>query len=377
MECWNNGSVEQWNFGMMKILHIAPFNVANVPLTFVLAERRSGHQSRLLTFSKNPRGFPEDICLNLPLVNFKGMTFLKRLIGGASRTQVTNIKPELTHFPPTWQPGVLEQLFIKFRELLWKPVINRAYQQYQLDQFDVIQLDGGIGFFRDGSDIVRLKEQGKKIICCYTGSDLRVRGVIPQIDAISDLNVTVEFDHLKLHPDIHHIFFPFDIEKFKPLPYRDAEVMSIGHAPTNRAAKGSDVIIPIVKRMEKDYPVRLILIENLPYQDALKRKAECHIFIDQIGDLGYGINSLEALAMGIPTCSCLAPGFDDQYPDHPFIVIDEQNLESRLISLVQDRELRIKKSRQGREWVKKYHDPIAVVQQIHLLMNQQASKQSQ
>jgi hypothetical protein len=351
----------------MKILHIAPFNVANVPMTFVQAERQLGHESRLITFSKNPQGFPEDICLNLPFVDFKGLTHFKKLTGGKSRIEVTNIKPELTSLPPTWQPNQLEKIFIKFREMLWKPIIKTAYQHYQLDQFDVIQLDGGIGFFRDGSDIIRLKQLGKKIICCYTGSDLRVRGIIPQIDSISDLNVTVEYDHLKLHPKIHHIFFPFDVQKFKLLPYRDDKILRIGHAPTNRAAKGSDVIIPIVTELEQKYPVKMILIENLLYQEALKRKAECHIFIDQIGDLGYGINSLESLAMGIATCSCFAPGFDEQYPDHPFIVIDGQNLKSRLISLIVNKELRIKKAREGREWVKKYHDPIQIVQRIHTL----------
>ena len=117
----------------MKILHIAPFNVANVPMTFVQAERKLGHESRLITFSKNQRGFPEDICLNLPFVNFTGLIFFKRLIGGKSRTEVTNIKPVLTSLPPTWQPNQLEKLFIKFRELLWKPIIKKVYQQYQGD----------------------------------------------------------------------------------------------------------------------------------------------------------------------------------------------------------------------------------------------------
>lgn len=351
----------------MKILHLAPFNVANVPLTLVLAERQLGHDSRLITFAKHPRGFPDDICLNLPLLNFKGLTFFKRLIGGKSRIAVTNLKPELPHLPPIWRPNPLEKLLLKFREALWQPIINSVCQRYQLDRFDVIQLDGGVGFFRDGRDVIRWKQMGKKIICCYAGSDLRVRGVIPQIDAISDLNVSVEYDHLQLHPNLHHIFFPFDADKFKPLPHRDDKIILIGHAPTNRAAKGSDVIIPIVLELEREFPVQLVLIENLPYPEALKRKAECHIFIDQIGDLGYGINSLEALAMGIPTCSCLAPGFEAQYPDHPFIVIDAENLRSRLVSLLRDNRLRIEKARAGRQWVKRYHDPIKVVQMIHNL----------
>ena len=353
----------------MKILHIAPFNIANVPMTFVQAERNLGYDSRLITFARNKRGYPEDICLNLPFLNFKGIISLKRIIAGKARVAVTNIKPEPTNLPPTWQPGQIEKSLIKLRESIWKPIVTEAFQHHRIDEFDVIQLDGGVGFFRDGSDIIRLKSMGKKIICCYAGSDLRVRGVIPRIDAISDLNVTVEFDHLKLHPNIHHIFFPFDAQKLKPLPYRESKLLRIGHAPTNRAAKGSDVIIPIVKELEKDFPVELVLIENLPHHDALQRKAACHIFIDQIGDLGYGINSLESLAMGIVTCSCLAEGFDEHYPDHPFVVIDEKNLKARLISLIKDEKLRMKKAREGRDWVKKYHDPIQVVQQIHQLAN--------
>ena len=353
----------------MKILHIAPFNIGNVPMTFVHAERELGHESRLITFAKNKRGYPEDICLNLPFIDFRGIIHLKRIIAGKARVAVTNVKPELTSLPPTWKPGRFEKLLIKLRESIWKPIIKKLDQEYQIDKFDVIQLDGGIGFFRDGSDIVRLKNQGKKIICCYAGSDLRIRGVIPQVDEISDLNITVEFDHLSLHPNIHHIFFPFDMQKLKPLPYRDNKFIRIGHAPTNRAAKGSDAIIAVVKELEKNYPVELALIENLPHRQALKRKAECHIFIDQIGDLGYGINSLESLAMGIATCSCLAEGFDEKYPDHPFVVIDGQNMKSRLTSLIRDDKLRMKKGREGRHWVKKYHDPIQVVQKIHQLAN--------
>lgn len=349
----------------MKILHIAPFNVANVPLTLVLAERNLGHESRLITFGRHPRGFPEDICLDLPLVHFKGLTWLKRLVAGKSRIAVSNIKPQLAHLPPIWRPTPLEKLLIKFREALWLPRVKQAVERYRLDQFDVIQLDGGVGFFRDGRDIVRWKKMGKKIICCYAGSDLRVRGVIPPIDAIADLNVTVEFDHLQLHPKIHHVMFPFDASRFEPLPHRVEKILRIGHAPTNRAAKGSDVIIPVVQELEKEFPVQLILIENLPYQEAIQRKAQCHIFIDQIGDLGYGINSLEALAMGIPTCTCLAPGFEQHYPDHPFIVIDAENLKQRLIDVIQDKALRRNKARQGLRWVKQYHDPMRVVQTIH------------
>lgn len=351
----------------MKILHIAPFNVAGVPLTFVKAERSMGHYSRLITFAKNPRGYPEDICLNLPFLNFRGFTSFKRMIMGKKRTEITNIKPKLSETPPTWQPGEPEQCLIHFREKIWSQKISQAFEQYEIDSFDVIQLDGGIGFFRDGRDIKRLHEKGKKILCCYTGSDLRTRGIIPEIDKISDLNITVEFDHLPLHPNLHHVFFPFDGSKIRPARFSENAVLRIGHAPTNRAAKGSDDIIAVVKKLENKYPVQLVLIENMSYEQALEMKSACHIFIDQIGDLGYGINSLESLVMGIPTCSCLAEGFDDKYPDHPFVVVNAHNLAQRLIRLIEDKSLRMIKGRNGRDWVLKYHDPESVVREIHRL----------
>ncbi|MDZ7295595.1 MAG: glycosyltransferase, partial [candidate division KSB1 bacterium] len=97
------------------------------------------------------------------------------------------------------------------------------------------------------------------------------------------------------------------------------------------------------------------------------RKAECDIFVDQLGDLGYGINSLEALAMGIPVCSCLAPGFAERYPDHPFVVVDAGNLRQELVRLINDAGLRQRLGAAGRAWVLRYHDSRRVAAHIHRL----------
>jgi len=196
---------------------------------------------------------------------------------------------------------------------------------------------------------------------------LRTRGAIPQIDSLSDLNVTLEFDHLKLHPNINHVFFPFDVNQYQIRPELKSKILKIGHAPTNRRAKGSDKIIAAVKEIQSGHPVELVLIENLSHQESLNRKSECHIFVDQIGNLGYGLNSLEALAMGIPTCSCLAPGFVEKYPEHPFVVIDEYKIKDQLVALISDGNLRRDLSKRGRLWVQKYHDAQNVVKGIHKL----------
>jgi glycosyltransferase involved in cell wall biosynthesis len=213
-----------------------------------------------------------------------------------------------------------------------------------------------------------MKAAGRVIICCYTGSDLRTRGVIPEIDAISHVNVSVEFDHRLLHPRLHHVFFPFDSRRFRPRPnvFPDRP-LRIGHAPTSRAAKGSDQIIPILEKLGRERDIEIVLIEGVPYDAAIAMKGSCDLFVDQIGDLGYGINSLEALAMGIPAASCLAPGFAEAYPDHPFVVIDQDNLLQTLGRLLDDRGLCRKLSEQGEAWVRQYHDAKAIVRKIHHL----------
>lgn len=352
----------------MKILHIAPINTAGVPIEFVRAERALGHQSRLITLARNPLGYQEDICLNLPFLDFWGIRVAKRFLSSKERLRVdtkTNIPSEI---PRKWTPNnQLERFLVALRERIWKRKIDQCIQTLDLFNFDLYQLDGGLEFYRDGRFVRELKRRGKKIICCYTGSDLRVRGVIPQIDQLSDLNVTVEFDHQWLHPNIHHVFFPFNPWRFDLVRERKGGRVRIGHAPTNRKAKGSDIIISAIKELKKEYPVELVLIENLPYEEALKLKATCHIFVDQIGELGYGINSLESLSMGIATCSSLANGFEERYPDHPFILINEKNLKQKLIELVENPDLRREKGLEGRRWVEEHHDSRRVVRRIHQL----------
>jgi len=352
----------------MNILHIAPFNTAGVPITLVKAEREIGHHSRLITLGHDRRDYEEDICLNLPLLDFWLTRVAKRLFSSPDKLKVTNRLPQPASIPIEWHPNnAAEDLLVRTRETLWTRRIAAAMEEVDFWEFDLYQLDGGLEFYRDGRTVRRLKEMGKRIICCYTGSDLRTRGIIPVIDRLCDVRVTVEFDHLRLHPRIHHVFFPFDVRRFEFCPPASGETVRIGHAPTNRAAKGSDTVIRVVRELAQSHPVELVLIEGLPWREATRLKRSCHIFVDQLGDLGYGINSLEALAMGIPTCSCLAPGFAQRYPDHPFVVVDEENLPEQLLRLIGDPELRRAMGVAGRRWVERTHDPRRIARQIHRL----------
>lgn len=352
----------------MRILHIAPQNISDVPMKLVRAERELGHESRLITFFADPRGYPEDVCLHLPFVQERWIRRLKARVAAEERLRITHRKKVTHEKPPVWSPsGSLERLLIWFRERLWQPKIRRVMKQIGFWDFDVYQFDAGLDFFRDGRIARAIKSRGKPLIVTYTGSDLRTRGIIRPVDDLADVRITFEWDHLELHPRVHHVLFPFEPETF-PFKIREPGAqIKIGHAPTNRAAKGSDLILAVLKEIQHSHPVEIVLIENKPYQEALKLKDQCDLFIDQLGDLGYGLNALEAVAMGIPTCTSLVPAFQRAYPDHPFVKVDEHDLKEQLLALMKAPEWRRELAVKGRKWVETHHDSRRVVERIHAL----------
>lgn len=354
-----------------RILHIAPFNTSGVPITFVRAERRLGFDSRLITLARDPRGYEEDVCLELPFLDFIGVRWAKKIFSNPARLQVNNQRRETRAKPPTWQPHSRpEKWLVQFREWWWTPEIQKTLREIDFWNFDLYQLEGGLEFYRDGRLVRELQRHGKQIICLYTGSDLRTRGIIPPIDDCANLRLTLEFDHLDLYPALTHIFFPFEFERYHLRPPAHSEHIVIGHAPTNRQAKGSDLILTVLQSLATEFKIQIELIEGLPHAEAIHRKARCDIFIDNLGDLGYGVNAIEALALGVCTCSSLMPHFNESYPDHGLVEITAQNLAEKLRWLCRDPEARARLGQKGRAWAQANHGAEQVVKRIHHLLHE-------
>jgi glycosyltransferase involved in cell wall biosynthesis len=96
--------------------------------------------------------------------------------------------------------------------------------------------------------------------------------------------------------------------------------------------------------------------------------ADCDIYIDQIADRGgwgYGMSSVESLALGLATCTCMNPACLEFLPDHPFVNVNYDNLGEKIIKLVEDKGYREEASLRGREWVLKRHSLDAVMEQLY------------
>ena len=187
---------------------------------------------------------------------------------------------------------------------------------------------------------------------------LRTRGVLPAIDRVSKLNITSEVDLLDKHPNMKYMFLPFDTNQFLPNVALN-DPIRVCHCPTNRHYKGSDTIIPICEQLAKEQKIEFILLENKPFKEVQSIKQTCDLLIDQVhnrGGWGYGMNSVEALAMGLCCVTELLPEYVEFIPDHPFINVTGDTLYETLVDLISNNEKIIEYQRKGRSWAQKHHD---------------------
>ncbi len=339
---------------MLKILHIAPQNYAGVPYDFYKMHLACGDKSRLITLHKNPRQFPEDICLNLPLPNFPLAKFWRRKKLSEREKEKNLVVPE---FKPK---NFVEKFYFDFSDALKRNKINHLIEEYDLNDYDIIHYDAGLDFYRDANQAKKWKQMGKKIVCCYYGSDLRTRGIIKELDEISDLNITSEFDHLALKKDLHYLFYPYDISELPVMKESNSDSVKIIHTPTNRKFKGTEIIIDVIEKVKKERKIEFILHENKSRDYLLQEKSKCDISIDQVGGTmggtGYGKAGLESLGMGLPTITNMSEEYNGWLPENPFVVANNGNdLFNKLIELIDNKELRKQLGEAGKQWIKKYH----------------------
>ena len=350
----------------MKVLHVAPLNVAGVPYNMVDMQRRFGAEARLVTLHRNVLAFPEDISLDLPLPrNVIAQLWRATKRTSAQHATEDSLGQEATlrfHVPR----NVFESAYFRFDDLRRQRRVEEAIEHYKLDEFDIIHYDGGLDFFRDNRVAARWKKLGKKIVCHYMGSDLRIRGVVRAMDNLSDLNLTNESDHLLLHPDIHYLYIPFDVSPFTTRK-QENERLRIVHSPTNRSMKGTELILPVIEAVRKVRNIEFVLIENTPHDEVIRIKGSCDIAIEQVGNYGgtgYGRNSLETLALGIPTITEMTPDYEAWIPENPFVLATPETLYKKLLEVIDSSALRSEKRSLGRQWVEKYHSYEAVHNQL-------------
>lgn len=250
---------------------------------------------------------------------------------------------------------------------------------------DVPWSQRGLERLYDAADVVHIHNtthahrwydnaQGKPTVLTHHGmhSQGDFRQMVADGLAIGATQLASTLDLALMEPGLEWVGAPVSLEAMRSLRernYRSGRVLRIGHAPTNRAIKGTEAFIAaMVKLVQSGLPVEPVVIEGRQWADCLRIKATCDLWFDQ-PVLGYGSNAIEAWAMGIPVVSGVADpqiraGMIERWGRLPFFEANEATLESGLRALAADSGLREEYRERGTAHVERWHDERVTVETL-------------
>lgn len=112
----------------------------------------------------------------------------------------------------------------------------------------------------------------------------------------------------------------------------ESRPLRVAHAPTSRDVKGTNDFLDACKKTG----VEPVLIERKTNAECIQIKETCDALYDQMG-LGYGVNAIEAWAMGLPVIAGAGEGtlarMHDTFGGLPFMQATPHTLADALASL--------------------------------------------
>ncbi|MBO9536959.1 glycosyltransferase family 1 protein [Herbaspirillum sp.] len=185
-----------------------------------------------------------------------------------------------------------------------------------------------------------------------------------------------------VNPDLLHIlpkrsrFIPYchiSLDEWQPFyTQRDnSRPLRIGHAPTNRAAKGTDLILAALDALAAEgYQYELVLVEGVSNAEARKKYESVDVLIDQLFYGWYGGLAVEAMALGKPVVVYIREedlGFipEQMKADLPFIQATPDTVKETLRHVLEmPREELYRLAQCSRAYVERWHDPVKIAKEI-------------
>lgn len=184
-----------------------------------------------------------------------------------------------------------------------------------------------------------------------------------------------------LNPDLLHVlpksseFLPYshiDLQEWQPL-YPDplGRPLRILHAPSNRAVKGTNLILAALDLLKSEgYRLELLLVEGMSNKEARKIYQTADILIDQLYAGWYGALAVELMALGKPVIAYIREGDLKFIPkkmadDLPIINAAPSEICDvlRSVLLMSPREIN-QLGLASRAYVEKWHDPLVIAKKV-------------
>ena len=317
----------------MKILH-CPVPIARQPWLLSRAQRKLGAESDVMIFRTGPY-WELDSDYNFHLEKYQGR--MQKLVA-ASKAAVfvpkALIKYDVFHFHtksilPNWYDAIIAKK-------LGKRIV------FQIHGCEA-RLSNNHGFCK---------------ICQSYGRKYKLK-TIEMVNKLGHLVIVVTPDLLNELPNATWIPDSIDLELWKPGGnQKKDDIVRIVHASSDPEVKGTAYIQKAVQNLKKDgYKVELLFLTNVPNTKVREFCLQADIAVDQLLIGSYGVNAIETMAMGIPTCAFIREDLVEKYPnDLPLMNASKDNIEEKLRMLIEDKKLREKIGKRSVSFANEYHD---------------------
>jgi hypothetical protein len=349
----------------MKIIHL-PTPVGGGAWGVAAGERELGLQSEVLILYDSWLNYPADRIIFKTHPN----SYFEKLTNLAVRIkEVTNIRNNYDIFHFNFGTSLIDHPSIGL------PLADLPFYK---KKGKIVVTYNGCDARQKYPTMKRVEIAACHNINCYNGMcnsgkldqerQLRIKKFDKYADAIFAFN-----------PDLLHFlperakFLPYAVASWydiKTLPFKGIDKrLKIVHAPTNRAAKGSDIIIEALNKLEENYGdiIDIILVENIPHKEAIAIYEQADLIIDQILIGWYGGFAVEALKMGKPVMVFIReedlkfiPAEMAEQCNQAFINANPLNIYEKLCSIAENPGILENYRNAGLEYVNKWHDPLFV-----------------
>ncbi len=173
---------------------------------------------------------------------------------------------------------------------------------------------------------------------------------------------------------LHWLPTAYDVAALRaiPRPRGDPDRVRVGHFPTNRKLKHTDLFLEAIASLrDEGLPIDLVMVEHTTNDVVMGLKATCDIVYDQLA-FGYGCNSVEAWGMGIPVIAgadtWTLRRMQDLWGYLPFLPATTASLKGQLRKMVKSRQMRQDYAGHGMHHVLTYHDELpalAILAQLY------------
>ena len=294
-------------------------------------------------------------------------------------------------------------VFFNFGQTLFQQLPSKVYSESNPLRFFLYQLYRFYAFLMQRLELFLLVIQNKTLLVQFQGDDARQGDFILANYSINTAqNVDAHYyskntDKLKrdqikllssvcfksyaLNPDLLNVlpqgseFLPYShiaLDDWAPIYTQlSSSPLRIGHAPSHRGFKGTDLILEAVDKLHREgLDFELILIEGLSNIEAKELYKSVDVLVDQLFAGWYGGLAVELMALGKPVIVYLRDEDLHFLPSEminelPFIRSQPNDIYHVLRSVIQmPREDLFSLAQASRSFVERWHNPLTIAERI-------------